>query len=64
MDHFASIVWRWIEHHTPDPWMVVLAALVLAWVDRGRTLRRVQRYDGWIKLSRSDRRFVRGRRSP
>jgi hypothetical protein len=56
MNDVVTIVERWIEHHPPQLWAVVLAALVLAWIERDAGLQRIHRYDAWwlFNLRRSD----------
>lgn len=60
----ATLILRWIEHHLPPLWAVILAALVLARLDHARKLRQLDRLDGWWlrNLRRSDTRFLRRRR--
>jgi hypothetical protein len=57
----ATVIERWIEHHPPQLWAVVVAALVLAWLDRGGKLGRIKRYDAWwlFNLRHSDTKLAR-----
>lgn len=56
MDEVLTTLQRWIEHHPPALWAVILAAAVLAWIDHARRMRGMSRYDGWWfnNLRRSD----------
>jgi hypothetical protein len=65
MDDLANLIHRWIQIHPPQLWAVVLAALVLAWIECGANLQQLRRYDAWwlFNLRPSDAKFLRPRRS-
>jgi hypothetical protein len=65
MEEIATLIHRWLEVHPPQLWAVVLAALVLAWLEGGLGAQRMHRYDAWwlFNLRRSDTKFLRPRRS-
>jgi hypothetical protein len=60
MDEITTRIQRLIEH-PPQMWAVVLAALVLAWLEGAVKLGRTHRYDAWwlFNLRGSQSQFLR-----